>query len=53
MHFFFKLLKILVSRVLFLLLLLVFFSFGAEVVTVDVHASKDLINSGHKYLDVR
>ncbi|KAM4128893.1 hypothetical protein ACJW30_02G202800 [Castanea mollissima] len=26
---------------------------GAEVVTVDVHATKDLINSGHKYLDVR
>ncbi|GMY12260.1 thiosulfate sulfurtransferase 18 [Fagus crenata] len=26
---------------------------GAEVVTVDVHAAKDQIKSGHKYLDVR
>ncbi|KAK9990156.1 hypothetical protein SO802_025141 [Lithocarpus litseifolius] len=40
-------------RVLFLLLLLIFCSSGAEVVTVDVHTTKDLINSGHKYLDVR
>jgi rhodanese-related sulfurtransferase len=28
-------------------------SSGAEVVTVDVHAAKDQIKSGHKYLDVR
>ena len=41
------------SRVLFLLLLSTFYSSGAEVVTVDVHATKDLINSGHKYVDVR
>ncbi|KAK1261638.1 Thiosulfate sulfurtransferase 18 [Acorus gramineus] len=25
----------------------------ADVVTVDVHATKDLIRSGHRYLDVR
>ncbi|XP_030974819.1 thiosulfate sulfurtransferase 18 isoform X1 [Quercus lobata] len=40
------------SRALFLVLLLTFCSSGAEVVTVDVHATKDPINSGHKYLDV-
>jgi hypothetical protein len=38
---------------LLLLLLLTYCSPGAEVVTVDVHAAKDLIKSGHKYLDVR
>ncbi|XP_049357693.1 thiosulfate sulfurtransferase 18-like isoform X2 [Solanum verrucosum] len=26
---------------------------GAEVVTVDVHAARQLIQSGHRYLDVR
>ncbi|GLT57408.1 hypothetical protein SLA2020_303830 [Shorea laevis] len=36
-----------------LLLLLIYCSSGAEVVTVDVHAAKDLIKSGYKYLDVR
>ena len=41
------------SRVLFLLLLSTFYSSGAEVVTFDVHATKDLINSGHKHVDVR
>ncbi|XP_041020873.1 thiosulfate sulfurtransferase 18 isoform X1 [Juglans microcarpa x Juglans regia] len=40
-------------RVLFLLLVLVFCSSGAEVVTVDVHEAKDLIKSGYTYLDVR
>ncbi|XP_024032864.1 thiosulfate sulfurtransferase 18 isoform X2 [Morus notabilis] len=28
-------------------------SSGAEVVTIDVHAAKDLMKSGHGYLDVR
>ena len=42
------------SRCFFLvLLLLIYCSSGAEVVTVDVHAAKDLIKSGYKYLDVR
>ncbi|KAF5442001.1 hypothetical protein F2P56_037009 [Juglans regia] len=41
------------ARVLFLLLVLVFCSSGAEVVTVDVHEAKDLIKSGYAYLDVR
>ena len=40
-------------RLLFLLLIIIFCSSGAEVVTVDVHAAKDQIKSGHKYLDVR
>lgn len=35
------------------LLLLIYCSSGAEVVTVDVHTAKDLIKSGYKYLDVR
>ncbi|CAN4083445.1 unnamed protein product [Withania somnifera] len=26
---------------------------GAEVVTIDVHAARQLIRSGHRYLDVR
>ncbi|XP_055806897.1 thiosulfate sulfurtransferase 18-like, partial [Solanum dulcamara] len=33
--------------------LLLFCSSGAEVVTVDVHAARQLILSGHRYLDVR
>jgi hypothetical protein len=42
------------SRCFFLvLLLLIYCSSGTEVVTVDVHAAKDLIKSGYKYLDVR
>ncbi|KAB1201805.1 Thiosulfate sulfurtransferase 18 [Morella rubra] len=40
-------------RGLFLLLLLIFCSSEAEVVTVDVHGAKDLIKSGYKFLDVR
>ena len=36
-----------------LLLLLIFCSSEAEVVTVDVHGAKDLIKSGYKFLDVR
>ncbi|KAJ9703739.1 hypothetical protein PVL29_005148 [Vitis rotundifolia] len=28
-------------------------SSATEVVTIDVHAAKDLINSGYRYLDVR
>lgn len=35
------------------LVLLLFCSSGAEVVTVDVHAARELIRSGHRYLDVR
>lgn len=38
---------------LLLLVLLLFCSSGAEVVTVDVHAASQLIRSGHRYLDVR
>ncbi|WMV16614.1 hypothetical protein MTR67_009999 [Solanum verrucosum] len=38
---------------LFVVLLLLFCSSGAEVVTVDVHAARQLIQSGHRYLDVR
>ncbi|KAK7367283.1 hypothetical protein VNO80_09292 [Phaseolus coccineus] len=37
----------------FLLLLLVFCSSGAKVVTIDVRAAKDLIQTGSIYLDVR
>ncbi|KAL9276685.1 hypothetical protein ACSQ67_025698 [Phaseolus vulgaris] len=37
----------------FLLLLLVFCSSGAKVVTIDVRAAKDLIETGSIYLDVR
>ncbi|PIN15026.1 Rhodanese-related sulfurtransferase [Handroanthus impetiginosus] len=28
-------------------------SSGAEVITVDVHTAKNLLNQGHRYLDVR
>ena len=36
-----------------LLFLLLSCSSATEVVTIDVHAAKDLINSGYRYLDVR
>ncbi|TXG59805.1 hypothetical protein EZV62_014378 [Acer yangbiense] len=46
-----------VSRVVFLLLLLLLVNSsceGAEVVTIDVHQTKDLLHSGsYSYLDVR
>uniref|UniRef100_M0ZVS1 Senescence-associated protein n=1 Tax=Solanum tuberosum TaxID=4113 RepID=M0ZVS1_SOLTU len=38
---------------LLFVVLLLFYSSGAEVVTVDVHAARQLIQSGHRYLDVR
>lgn len=37
----------------FLLLVFVLCSSGAKVVTIDVHAAKNLIQTGHIYLDVR
>jgi len=37
----------------FLLLLFVLCSSGTKVVTIDVHAAKNLIQNGHIYLDVR
>ncbi|XP_016440736.1 thiosulfate sulfurtransferase 18-like isoform X2 [Nicotiana tabacum] len=44
----------LLSLVLLLLVLLLFCSSRAdEVVTVDVHAARHLLRSGHRYLDVR
>lgn len=45
----------LLPRCLAFLLLLVFVlcSSGAKVVTIDVHAAKNLIQTGHIYLDVR
>ncbi|XP_059293046.1 thiosulfate sulfurtransferase 18-like [Lycium ferocissimum] len=38
---------------LLLFVLLLFCSSGAEVVTIDVHATRHLLRSGHRYLDVR
>lgn len=35
------------------LLLVLFCSSGAEVVTIDVQEAKDLIKSGYGYMDVR
>ncbi|XP_034889713.1 thiosulfate sulfurtransferase 18 isoform X1 [Populus alba] len=35
------------------LLFLIYFSSGAEVVTIDVKATKGLLESGYTYLDVR
>lgn len=43
----------LLPRWLAFLLLLIFCSSGAKVVTIDVHAAKSLIQTGNIYLDVR
>ncbi|XP_009760406.1 thiosulfate sulfurtransferase 18-like isoform X1 [Nicotiana tabacum] len=44
----------LLSLVVLFLVLLLFCSSGADqVVTVDVHAARHLLRSGHRYLDVR
>ncbi|KAL8549878.1 hypothetical protein ACS0TY_008643 [Phlomoides rotata] len=37
----------------FLLFLLIFCSYSAKVVTVDINVAKGLLNQGHVYLDVR
>ncbi|KAI5684063.1 hypothetical protein M9H77_05291 [Catharanthus roseus] len=39
--------------IIFNFLLFLYSSLGSEVVTVDVHAAKELLASGHRYLDVR
>ncbi|KAF8410424.1 hypothetical protein HHK36_002953 [Tetracentron sinense] len=42
-----------ISWVVFLFAILLLFCSSGAVVTVDVLAAKDLIRSGHRYLDVR